>query len=360
MRVGILTFHWANNYGAVLQAYSLLKAIQALGHTPKIINYIPKETDRGWYRGLGFKSDTRNIHKRILKKIRFHRFRNKFLPKTERYENLNSMRDFNDQFDAVIVGSDQVWNGNRKGGFNPIYYFNFIDNLICREISYSACFGQRQQPEQTLHNAGRYLKKFKSLSVRNKMSQCLVQEICQRDAKIVVDPSLLHDFNEFPNLKPAMRKKYILVYALSQDKGCIGDKLINIVKKKFQLPVVAISSLYDFKNADKTICSTGPIEWVNLIRNAKYVLTDSFHGTVFSLKFGVPFISWSGGRPERISDFLETYHLSDLFITQYDDNMNFLDIWNKECSFNKKYEIAKKKLKIDIEKSYFFLKKALS
>lgn len=315
MKVGILTFQYANNYGALLQAHALYQTVRSMGHTVRFINYLPPGAESAWWKGWGFRTGL-HLPASILRRLRFDQFRCRYLPRTRFCGSTEALRAISADFDSIIVGSDQVWNGWNEDSFNGTYFLDFIEKPLCRRISYAACFGDPIQPAWTLTAAGSLLKHFDFISVRNRMSAQLVRELSGRDAEIVLDPTLLYDFEKFITRKTTKRD-YIAAYFLPHEKISDGVKLLHEVRARLQIPVIAP----DDKVADvlgaKPLRSVGPKEWLQFLREAAFICTNSFHGTIFAVKFKKPFVVWSsqsasGVRgPARLLDFLGVCGLED-------------------------------------------------
>lgn len=314
MKVGILTFHWANNYGAVLQAYALCHVLNDMGHQVRFIDYAPESLRlRGW-QGWGLRSG-KELPARALWRMRFAWFRQRYLPTTRRCRTKEALNQVARGFDAVIVGSDQVWNGNIAATFDPTYFLDFVEDASCRKISYAACFGTPEQPEECLAKAGEFLKRFHALSARNEMSAHLAESLSGKKPDIVVDPTLLHEFDEL--VAPAPRSNgYIAAYYLAEPHLATGIKILKILKKNLGLPIVLVGVNTPVAWADDCITSAGPIQWLKIFQGASFVCTDSFHGTVFSTKLRKPFIAWPGYRPERIRDFLRSCGLENRLVVE--------------------------------------------
>jgi hypothetical protein len=145
------------------------------------------------------------------------------------------------------------------------------------------------------------------------MSADLVRELSGRDATVVLDPSFLHEYRDV--VEPAGKKApYIAVYFVSPNHIGIGQRVLRAARECLQLPVVTIGSEAMAVCGDTVSLSAGPSEWVQILRDASFICTDSFHGTSFAVKYKKPFISWTGLRPERIASFLQTCGLQSRLI----------------------------------------------
>ena len=197
MKVGILTFHFAYNYGAVLQAWGLQQAVESLGHEVCIINYVPNymkhriSTFRGWGIRSGSKFLTTFCHRLRESKRRksFCNFTHEYFRLSKRLLTKNAMQEFCEGLDAVIVGSDQVWNLNWLSQFDDTYFLGFLEETKPRKIAYGACFGQIDQPERHLAKACRLIKHFDCVGVRNQFGRHILAKNGIK-AETIVDPGV--------------------------------------------------------------------------------------------------------------------------------------------------------------------------
>jgi hypothetical protein len=214
-----------------------------------------------------------------------------------------------------VVGSDQVWNLNFFGEHQFRYFLDFVDNPDCKKISYGACFGALNQPEDLLSRTIPLLKGFRFLSVRNRMSANLVNSLCGITPQVVLDPSAIYDYEEFLN-QSKTQQDYIFAYFLSHKNMELGVEILQNAAERLKLPALVLG---DYTYPDKKLSldrSAGPIEWLKAIYNSSFVITNSFHGTIFAVKFKKPFIAWGGHRPQRIKDFLSLCGLEHRLFTE--------------------------------------------
>lgn len=300
-KVGLATC-FLDNYGACLQAYALSNTITSFGMECTILNYTELE---GYY-GDSIAERVKNstlyntvrclLDKKYRKtfklgKIRrpnFQSFRKKYLPlSTEAY---NEHSDLSDKgFDAVVCGSDQIWNPTFYGACNPFYYLSFVPKGVSK-IAYAPSIGLSDIPECYTDDFKKYLSDFKAISVRENNAVELVKKYADKEAKWVLDPTMLLDGSSWSKLidNKIIEKPYIFCY-LFGTQDYYKDAIENI-RNKTGLEVVIIPfSERDLTNEYTKIYKAGPIEFLSLIKNAEYVLTDSFHATVFSLLFERPF-----------------------------------------------------------------------
>ncbi len=358
-RVGILTFHYANNYGAVLQTYALSEQIKRLGYAPFVIN-------KGPTRGLRERSIV--VYSRLRRWCRrgrgdgdsgaaFEAFRKQHLDiapaVTQEATVLREMATCS----AIIVGSDQVWNvAGLLGRVDPFYFLRIPLPREITRVSYAACFGQPSQPKRLYAQMADGFSQFSRISVRNGFSARLVKEICGLDVPVVVDPTLLLDAAAFPCRTKPGTVGCIVLYFLSHSHGVEIDNIVAYVRSRWRMPVYSISSRDCCPQADVYLEDVGPGEFYDLIRNATFVLTDSFHGTVLSVKFRRSFVAMERGeRFARIRDFLAQYGLENRSVSV----RNWQDMAHA-LSEAPDYSMTEKRLKADIESSIAFLRDALA
>lgn len=316
MKAGIITFHDANNYGAVLQAYALNKKIGEYCSS-EIINYHNEKFHKS-HSTSGIKNKIINlIYRNAIKKKNkeFSEFRkNKLLIKGDiiRDEQLSQL---NDIFDVFISGSDQVWNLKCSGN-NDSYFLNFVNDTK-KKNSYSASFGTREPKLDEMHI--KYIKEFNHISVRERSGKDYLSEININAVK-TCDPVFLLDKGEWDKLAGNNSDRYILVYEVVN-----GVNMINFAKmlsKVQKLKVIVITSSYKPILSVKTLRDIGPIKWLNLIKNAEYIITNSFHGLAFSLIFNKQFfveLLSNSDSNARMIELLEDMNLSSRLISDWQD-----------------------------------------
>ena len=344
MRIGILTFHRAHNYGAVLQAYALQEVLINRGHDVEFIDYQSPHLLR-IYRWFSWK---RFIHKDIAisikelkllsqRKMRYDRFQHFIQDKLSLSKPSYDMQSY----DAVIIGSDQVWNTALTHGFAPLYWgiWNHRHTLVA---SYAASMEDTIAPDRKSEIA-RLLKNFDYISVREKSIKEQIDPLTDKHIEVVVDPTLLLNREKWLDLgnKPIIGQDYILLYQVRNNH--IALDIANKVAAKLKLKLVCLSARIDIGN-DKTTVSSGPLEYLSLFRHAKFVVCTSFHGTVFSIIYHIPFFSviLNDGKDARVTSLLSQTGLSARGVSEYADHS--LSPINWECVDKKVEEIRQKSL----------------
>lgn len=294
MKIGILTFHWSNNYGAVIQAYALLSKLKELGHEVYIIDR------RMVYKGILRKLYHKLSYEHFFSWRKFWKDADTFLqPKTKTYTSHDELvkKFYKENFDAVIVGSDQVWRW-KLIGLN--YFFDFITDNKTKRYSYAASFGLNEWhgTDEDRNAISELLKKFNRISVREESGVKICKETFGVDAELVLDPTLLHtgEFYEQILLKNHNRQRSgkIVSYILGKNnKKQVKEiaewaKSINLKHNELFWTGIEHPSLIGKSEFHATHVT--PTEWLNEIRNAEYIITNSFHATVFSILFQKQFV----------------------------------------------------------------------
>jgi hypothetical protein len=330
MKVGILTFHNAPNYGAAYQALGLQQALIELGHEPVFLNYTPEymrgrvSLSRGW----GFKSgkiDLPHILNKFKSEIRrqkFKIFKNSHLRVSRHLETKNELNDYAKGLDAIIVGSDQVWNLNWQQTFDDTYFLGWLsnENKHIKKIAYGACFGCTSQPDHHLKRAAELLLGFDVIGLRNDINREIVSEKAKKIATIV-DPGFFvknertSEENVFMYFVKAELASSCLEASRQIQKIVGGDIVHAHSESKVSLSAPDVLS-YSCMN---------PIEWFKQLTNSKFVVSESFHGVVFSIANNIPFLSiTSDSRSERIQYLIERYELEGrLFHPDEMTNVNY-------------------------------------
>lgn len=331
MKIDIVTLHRAQNYGSVLQAFALQKQIEKLGHQAYILDYYPERyTNKGLLKRLKNKSSRFNnplvlliakllIYPSYLKKgIQFNKFMHHLnLEKPSFATNEEGMGRFTDA-DAYCAGSDQIWNSHWNEGVEKALFLDFVPKgKLC--LSYAATIGLSNIPANEIDETKLLLDKFEFLSLREDKGVELVRELGRTDAVQCLDPTLLMSKEEWSLYADDSYKgkEYVLTYNLHHDPEI--DKCAKAIASKYHLQIRNIS--YNWHD----IVRHGHLDWcptvegfLGLIKNAKYVVADSFHATAFSIIFEKPFVVIT---PEvassRLSSLLKMLELDDYNINKF-------------------------------------------
>lgn len=339
MRVGILTFHRAANYGTALQAYATAAALDSLGAEAYIIDYRPEYLEKTLrVRTLAHARSPKEIASILVNRMIYG---NQLAEKYERFKRFfkrmpcsNSVCQTQEQveaaarnYDVLLSGSDQLWN-ERITGDDLTYFIPFAHRY---KISYASSFGAEQIGRKRGERVSPLLADFKHLAMREETAKQIVQTALEQGAYAdtprlyrVVDPTLLLTAEEWKRqmaddigLPP---EGYILTYYM------IETPVLRAITKRLHqqtgLPVVNIkpSKRQMLMREGTNMMWAGPEEFLRCYAGAKYVVTNSFHGTAFAINFGIPFyvapipLSAAGEVNARLVEILSWYGASDRFV----------------------------------------------
>lgn len=303
MKIGILTFHNAHNYGAVLQAYALKTLIRKKGFQVDIINYCNQTIEEKYQKKLQCKFEMIDIihpgrifyklcYKRRIKYMqpqwtnqyeKFEKFISTYLinmPKVKA-ENIGKM-----QYDMLIVGSDQIWSEELTGGIDKVYILDFP--FEGRRISYAASNANGKVPRND-EGFIEAIKRFEFISTRESMLAQNIRSKADIRVEEVLDPTLLLDKEDYSTLEREnglsfITKNYIFVYYVKEDKKLA--ECAKAIANNTEMEIIELH-YYWHKEYDSKFqfADFGPENFLATIANAKFVITNSFHGTVFSILY---------------------------------------------------------------------------
>lgn len=299
MKIGILTFHTPINYGAVFQAYALQKylKINLPGHSISIIDF---QTNKHIDEYKIFSPFRRNIilyliHQLCIlyrypalkrRKSKFKDFVKAELDLTERYHTLEEFLTKIQKMDVYIVGSDQVF--HPRSEYLRAYYLDFKKDSS-RKIAYAPSFGMSNFDEEIRRKISPMIADFDALSCRENDGAYCLQEITKKNIPVVLDPVFLLNNIQWSSIsiEPKIKGKYIFIYDLNGKEHLIkiAQKIKEVTGWKIICQTQAANKFY---KVDQQIFDSGPREFIGLVKNAEYIVTDSFHGTAFSILFNKP------------------------------------------------------------------------
>ena len=320
-RVGILTFHSANNFGALLQAVSLQKTIVEHGNLEcELIDYDP-EFIRKDYSISPFKNkhpkaiikSTLRIPDKIKRNSKFHAFRKKNTVCSNQCQSEENFRSICNSFDEIIVGSDQVWNYNLTE--NDMRYFLPGINASVNKVAYAASTGGADFSSKESNKMIQCLQEFRHISVRESASKtALEQRMKEKNIEVVLDPVFLTKKNSWMKLAAEpVKKDYILFFKMGYSKT--AEPALKFAKELSKETGYELLMLWDqetwFKYREvKHIGAVGPAEFLQWIAGAKCVVTNSFHATAFSIILNTPFyVETEIERKDRVLNILDVFKL---------------------------------------------------
>lgn len=347
MKVGILTFSASHNCGSMLQAFALQYVIaKKLNYECELINYA-NDVSRNMYglfdHRLGRGSIKRNIntllHLKTFKESarEYQGFSDKYLALSDGdYRTKEDLAKIASQYDVIIAGGDQVWNVCCADAGKE-FYLNFTHNV--KKVAYSPSLGGTNilKKADNLEEYRQFLKEFSSLSVREPHGKMWLEELSGREVKIVADSTLLLSPEEWCKALPVpeIPGKYIFNYAFYYDRP-ETNRIIQRISQETGMPVYTIDlKSHAIHHLDrcgiKRYDYTGPLAFLGLMKNASLVLTQSFHGTLFSSLFNRNFWSynWVGMHnpdDDRATAILEQMGLMDRYqmIDDLKNNKNIM------------------------------------
>ncbi len=370
MKIGIVSIHSAHNYGSVLQAYALQEELKKFSNDVKIINYRPKYFEKQYkmfslgvysrYKGLlnkivhlGWR--TLMIKSRYNKYKKFENYIQSKYNLTKRYTSYNELEKEKLDFDVIFCGSDQIWNTDITEGFDKTYYLGFADNKVVK-ASYAASVGRKEIDSKYEDEYKKYISRLNYVALREETSKSVIENYTDKNICITIDPTLLIDLQKWDDLaknsKLDISYRYILVYILEENAEFV--KIVNAISEYMNLKVVSVSKKKRFKN-ESIYSDAGPEDFVKLFKNAEFVITNSFHGTVFSLIYKkrnciVPHQKTSS----RMCDLMEKVGLSNRIIR----NFNELDVEYITKNFD--YNSVETKLTEERKKAEDYIRNVLS
>lgn len=335
--IGIITFQNANNYGAVYQAFALKKTVEKQGLNVSVINY-----------------DSPSMGLKSVQQSQFKDFIDRHLNLTKEY--MSKQEIDTSEFDAIISGSDQVWNPRLTGG-DMTYFLDFAPENV-KKVSYAASIGLNGDLFLGYKDIfEKYVPAFSGISLREETHVDYIQSIA-KDKEVIasIDPSLLLTSKEYLdafNLPDDRREDYIFVFSYALDPKMYD--FANMLSLKTGYRIVAISpyTAGSFVDGSKVIKNVPPVEWLELFNKAKLVITDSFHGMMFSIVFNKPFYAYAPNRSNvaRVKDVLKKLGLEDRKLTGI---TNIRDVqWDMD------YTKVNESLEKERKKSIEYLKKQL-
>lgn len=340
-KIGVITFHAAHNFGSVLQAYALQSFIENNFNniSYEIINFRTTE-QKELYKPLKKWNNLKNVMKNVMmlpflkqyikKYDKFEHFIKYDLNITKKeYHDSKELIELCDSYDYYISGSDQIWNVRTKD-FSDVYYLSFTKSK--NKIAYAPSFGplEIEWEKYDKKNISTYLKEYNKISVREIGSVENILKLIDKEVPILIDPTMLLTGTEWGKIesKVSVKFEYIFLYCLEP-----SVKLINKVKeisKIMNLPVVIskYNNKYDYINPFIKMYDVGPNDFISLIKNAKLVISTSFHGTVFSILLHRPFFTIECDKDKRIWNLLKMVRMEKRNLNINQKIINNNDVYN--------------------------------
>jgi hypothetical protein len=366
MKVEIITLHRITNFGSLLQTYATQAAIEKLGHETEIIDFVPEGVS--FIRGCWPKNDA-PVWKKMIKffphlVVRAVAFNNVniFLHKyihlsNKRYRSYQDIKKNIPMADAYLSGSDQVWNTQNNNPPEDLkaYYLGFAPKGKKR-IAYAGSFGKNAFTDYEKSVIKEFLSKYDSISVREDDGLKILQHFGFYNGVHVVDPTLLlrcEEWKKFASVKKPPKAGYVFVYNLNRNN--LIKKIAKAIAREKALRIVNFADTLDFIHGAENRFGNTAEDFVNYIANADFVVTDSFHGTAFSINLNRQVIVVKAPRyNSRIESILRVVGLLDTrLVGTVEDGL-------AAASAMIDYKVVNTRIEEARQKSYNYLENALS
>lgn len=369
MKIGILTYHRAHNYGALLQAYALKTYLKSLGHQTEMIDYWPEYHNEDYklvpyFRSRRFLSKIKAVlllllgYNKIIKRTKgYKQFMSDYLEISDNplYTTGEAMNKI--EYDLAVYGSDQIWRRSNYPsfkGFSDVFFGSYLPE-VKKKITYAASMGVIEIDQEDKDYLKRMLANFDALSVREEELKQLVDEIIGSDVSLVLDPVFLLEKEEWTKINsksiPLKKEKYIFFYQLIPSKEAIA--FVKGLENFYGYKVIEIRGRVEPLLYSKRYSQTAsPLDFLSIIQNAEIIVSTSFHGVAFSLVFEKQFYALGmNNNSGRVQSLLNKLNISERLITNINE-VNFEEKINYQ-----KVNVTKDKL---IKQSQNYLIEAIN
>lgn len=318
-KIGIITIHSDLNYGAFLQAFALTTFLNNNSYYTRIIDYRKIPNSPRIYKF------PKNIIYKIYNLPRLFRYRRFIAPllSNKRYNSLEELQSFNEEFDILISGSDQIWNPICGGlnRINPAYFLAFASKDKYKKISYGSSVGSYIYDENEKKQVRKWLNEYSHISTRESSGAIQLESIINKPVKVVLDPTLLLNKDGWLQYASSVKikSKYVFVYYIDELDEVVS--YARIIADKLGLKVALITNMAKrHPKVDINIPHCGPAQFLWLFANATYIVTNSFHGTAFAVNFNKDFVSViKRNSPQRAQTLLKNVGLYERLLTNIDE-----------------------------------------
>ena len=382
-KIGLVLSYNEANHGAQLQDYATQVMVESFGHETEIIDYSQKKGDRHivvcrgllrylyqWYLFKKRKkkhttSDSQLFTQNKKERLELSRlFIERRLHGIVKVNGYTELVDRGKGYDAVLIGSDQKWLPGFS--FGNLASLRFVPDNV-RKISYATSLGVSEYPKYCWSTSRKAWKRIDYLSVREKQGADIIKQICgsETPVQVVVDPTYLLTKTQWEELIPIEKKsdqKYVFCYFLGNDEN--SKKIARRFADEKNLKLVSLLSVesvsaIDQTYADELVKGDTPEDFINWIRGAEYVFTDSFHGTAFSvINEKQVFVFYrkrveTTSRNSRIDNILEKWGITGRLVLSGTSDVDLSSIKDID------YEDVNSRMSVEREKSLNFLEEAL-
>lgn len=327
-KVSVITTYYIQNYGSVLQAYATAKEFEKFGYSTEFVQFV-RDNERGKVKinerrtGNALKKAIYLLYKKYdsnKKKSVFKKFVDDKLEFSQLYSNKEELFANPPVADVYCVGSDQMWNSDYNGGVLPEVFLEYAPETA-KKITYSVSMGKEEFSEEELNEMASYVKKFSMISVRESNAIGILEKMGYTDGVHVLDPTFMLTKDEWKKAmtKNKVKGKYVLVYQLNKNSEM--DEFAEKLAKEKNIKVVKIAYYLSQKiGKPNNVYCPSVSEFLSLFNDAEYVVTDSFHGTAFSLNFNKQLYAFNPPRfSSRIKSILQLLGLENRLVENIAD-----------------------------------------
>lgn len=345
MKIGLVTFQRAHNYGAQFQAYALQKFLHDQGHDIEFVDYWP-DYRKGMYDlvDLSALGSAMRPHRKLLttaksltklgltypwKKQRRDRFEGFMDTRLNIPENarVSCGTDIPSHYDAYVFGSDQIWRYNKFNtytGYDSVYWGKYPENSSALKITYAASMGVIPSGSQNNEFISKHLRNFAAISVREKSLRKLIAPLTDKSVHQVLDPAFLLEREQWSQIARQdleLPERFVLLYNLN--KSPLAKRLADGVASRMGCEVIEVNSeVAPLKFSRRFFNTAGPAEFLALFSQASYVVSTSFHGVVFSLIYRKEFQALGlGANATRVTDLLADLGIDGRYAAAGEENL---------------------------------------
>ena len=363
MKIAVVTNYDKKNYGSVLQAYALQSKIKEIGADECVVFDVKRNTKKNVILKIKrFLSKSKN-HYSLKNKFQIKKAKKLFFEKNKKIEafcdvKINNVccysykeaEELSKEYNVFIAGSDQIWSPN-AGTLSDITLLNFLDRNVSKKYSYAASIGVSNIDDEIKEKFKNAFSSYAGISVREKTAQKVLKDCTNKDIRVDIDPTLLYskDFwnKNVHTYENNSNEPYIFVYMLRPEPMTI--EIAKALSQKTGYKVKICSNRVVEKDLFENIYNAGIEDFLAYIKNAAYVVTNSFHGTVFSIQFHKRFASIAiEGTGSRVIDLLNNINLSNHVI----ESSKQIDVLDDNIDWNS----VDKALELDRDRAIDYLK----
>ena len=348
MKCSVITIHHIHNFGSVFQAYSLRRFLENNGHECDLIDYRPAYFDQGKNKLRTLLGKIANAKAYCARKKKFENFiQNNNVLSDHTFKSLEDLKKYYEKDNRTfIAGGDQLWNNYHPCGRDDAYKLTFAKNG--KKIAYGTSMGRDNFTEQELKSIGDKVNDFSDIMLREKVTVPMLEKYVDTNVSHVIDPVALLDVEEYKKIvkKPKIDKPYAVMYLA--DSSDVLDGAIEKLSKELGLEIVHICGFKKKCYCDKFEKDLGPEEILGYILHADFVLSASFHATMFSIMFEKQFATLLPGTKTnaRIEDVLKNFGLEQRIMRSVQD----LDRIKDKVNYDGVREPLEELKKVSIEK----------